>query len=106
MPILRVRPYLERTFQCAHDCAKLVMSDTHHYRAAVVRLPGLQPLVADAREVCNVKRHHDAPLGVGEFHQFLVRTAVQVAFLGNCKHVVLTCSQSRTDPTARHVSIK
>lgn len=106
MPILRVRPYLERSFQYVHDCAKLVVSDTHHYRAAVVRLPSLQPLVADAREVRNVKRHHDAPLGVGEFHQLLVRAAVQVAFIGNRKHVVLTCSQSRADPPSRHVSIK
>ncbi len=106
MPILRIRPCLERAIQRAHDCAKLVVSDAHHHRAAVVRLPSLQPLVADAREVRDIKRHHDAPLGVGEFHQLLVRTAVEVALLGNRKHVVLTCSQSGTYPTARHVRIK
>jgi hypothetical protein len=106
MPILRVRHGLERAFQRADDCAKLVVSDAHHYRATVVRLPGLQPFVADAREVRNVKRHHDAPLDVGELHQLLVRATVEVALLGNRKYVVLTCSESRTDPTARHMRIK
>lgn len=106
MPTLRVRQCLERAFQSAHDCAKLVVSDAHHHRAAVVRPPGLQPFVADAREVRNIKRNHDAPLDVGELHQLLVRATVEVALLGNRKHVVLTCSEGCTDPTARYMSIK
>lgn len=106
MPILRVRPCLERAIQRAHDCAKLVVADAHHHRAAVVRLSGLQPLVTDAWEVRDVKCHHDALLDLGELHQLLVWTAVKVALLGNRKHVVLMCSQSCTDPTARHVRIK
>jgi hypothetical protein len=106
MPILRVRPRLERAIQRAHDCAQLVVADAHHHRAAVVRLTGLQPLVTDAWEVRDVECHHDAPLNLGELHQLLVWTTVKVALLGNRKHVVPLCSQSRTDPTARHVRIK
>jgi len=106
MPILRVRPCLECAIQRAHDCAKLVVTDAHHHRTAVVRLPGLQPLVTDAREVRDVECHHDALLDLGELHQLLVWTAVKVALLGNGKHVVLMCPQSCTDPTARHMRIK
>lgn len=83
-----------------------MVSNADHDGAAVVRLPGLEPLATDAWKVRDIERHKEALLGVGELQQLLVRTTVELALLIDREHVVPTLSQGRADPVAGHVRIE